>query len=300
MTKPSISKIGIWTDIQACPVEEQIKFAQKAEKHGFGAIWIPDIVAKDSFVTLAVLAHETDSIHLATGIANIYARAPMAMTGAYASMDELSNGRFILGLGVSHSELVSQVMHIDYTKPVASMRSYLDSLGVGSAAVAKVTPENAMARQGCVVLAALGGNMMALAAEKADGAHPYLVTPEHTANARRILGPESFLAPVQFIVLEKDPSVARAVARQHLQLYLGLRNYRRNWIELGFNESDFESGGSDRLVDALVAWGREDKILKHLESHFENGADHVAIRPLRPDGRSHYDEKALKAFALKD
>ncbi len=140
---------------------------------------------------------------------------------------------------------------------------------------------------------------MALAADKADGAHPYLVTHDHTANARKILGPERYLAPVQFIVLENDASTARAVARQHLELYLGLRNYRASWIALGFDESDFENGGSDRLVDALVAWGNEEKILKHLETHLDNGADHVAIQALRPDGKPGYDENALKAFALK-
>jgi probable F420-dependent oxidoreductase len=152
-------------------------------------------------------------------------------------------------------------------------------------------------KQGLIVLAALRDKMVGLAGTAADGAHPYFVTPEHTARAREILGSEPLLAPEQKVLFVKDPSEARAAGRQAMSTYLGLTNYRNNLLTLGFTEEDFEHGGSDRLVDAIVAWGDETAIMKRVEAHWANGADHVAIQPLLPSGDQGFDRRTVEALA---
>lgn len=301
LDKTKIGRLGIWINIYADSYTGQIELVQQVENLGYGAIWVPDLVEKDPFVSLSLLAKETDKLFLATGIANIYTRAAACMAGTRRSLGELSKGRFILGLGVSHMEFISGILNMDYKKPVATMREYLEAMQMQPPRILDQQAESETSedksKYGMVVLAALGNKMLALAGEKADGAHPYLTTPEHTARAREILSPESFLAPEQMVLLEKDASTARAVARKYLAVYLGLRNYRNNLLSLGFSEEDFERGGSDRLVDALVAWGDETKIHKHLDAHWNSGADHVCIQLLRADGGFGYDQKALEAFA---
>lgn len=293
MDKQTIAKLGIWTWLDNYDFASCYTFAQKAEKLGYGAIWIPEAVGRDPFVTLSALAPETSEICLATGIANIYARDPMAMNAARQAVDELSGGRLILGLGVSHAELVSGLRHHEYGKPLSTMRNYLDAMS--QSFYAGPQPE----QQGLLVLAALREKMLGLAGEKADGAHPYFVTPEHTARAREIMGPDAFLAPEQMVLLIADASEARRVARQFMATYLGLPNYRNNLLTLGFTESDLDNGGSDRLVDAIVAWGDAASIQKRIEAHWQNGADHVALQMLRADGVAGYDADALEVFALK-
>lgn len=293
MDKHSIGKLGIWTWLDNYDYPSSFAFAQKAEKLGYGAIWIPEAVGRDPFVSLSALAMQTNSIYLATGIANIYARDAMAMNAVRHALDELSNGRLILGLGVSHAELVSGLRHHEYGKPLSTMRNYLHAMR--EAFYAGPAPQ----KQGLLVLAALREKMLGLAGSQTDGAHPYFVTPEHTARARDIMGPDAFLAPEQMVLLEKDPSEARRLARQTMATYLGLPNYRNNLLTLGFSESDFDNGGSDRLVDAIVAWGDAESIQKRIEQHWQNGADHVALQMLRRDGEAGYDPQALEVFALK-
>jgi len=293
MSKRNVCKLGIWValdnyDFQAC-----FAFAQKAEKLGYGAIWLPDALGRDSIATLSALAKETTEIRLATGIANIYGRDPTAMVAARHTLDELSGGRLILGLGVSHSLMVSDLRKLEYGRPLSTMRAYLDAM---SQAI-YIGPQPA--KQGLLVLAALGEKMLALAGERTDGAHSYLVTPEHTARARSIMGPDAFLAPEQKILLIADASEARRVARQFIDPYLSLPNYRNNLVSLGFSEEDFVAGISNRLVDAIVAWGSADTIQKRIEEHWNNGADHVAVQMIRPDGQGGFDPKALDIFALK-
>lgn len=293
MSKPDIARLGLWSWLDSYSYKECIEFAQQAENGGYGAIWIPEAVGRDPFVTLSVLARETDTLHLATGIANIYARDAMAMKAARHSLAELSGGRLILGIGVSHAEMVSGLREHEYGKPLTTMRNYLQrmeqSMYVGP------QPE----QPGYLLLAALREKMLGLAGTQADGAHPYFVTPEHTARAREILGPEKFLAPEQKVLLVSDASEARDISRKAMAVYLGLPNYRNNLLTLGFDEADFEHGGSDRLVDAIVAWGDESTIMKRIEAHWDNGADHVCIQPLRTDGENGFDPVAVKAFAPK-
>ena len=293
MNISDIGKLGVWGFLDACSYTQCIDLAQNVERLGYSTIWVPEGFGRDPFVTISLLARETEQLFLATGIANIYARDPMAMASARNAIDEISGGRLILGLGVSHRELVSDMRSHDYGKPVSTMRNYLQALK--TAIYMAPQPE----KQGLLLLAALRDKMLGLAATEADGAHPYFVTPEHTARARAIIGPDKFLAPEQKVLLIKAPSEARPIARKFMALYLGLENYRNSLLTLGFSHDDFEHGGSDRLVDAIVAWGDEKTIQKRIEAHWHNGADHVCIQALRPDGEPGFDQNALNAFALK-
>ena len=265
MDKAQLGKLGAWGWVDSASFAGVVDLGQGLERLGYGALWVPEAVGRDPFVTLSVLARETDNLVLATGIANIYARDAMAMNACRQALDELSGGRLVLGLGVSHPEMVSSLRHHDYQRPLSTMRDYVKAMGES---LYLATPPE---KQGLLVLAALRDGMLGLARDAADGAHPYFVTPEHTAIARDILGPAPLLAPEQKVLLMTDASEARAVARQAMATYLGLANYRNNLLRLGFTEEDFEHGGSDRLVDAIVAWGDETTIMKRIEAHWANG-----------------------------
>ena len=193
-------------------------------------------------------------------------------------------------MGVSHAPLVQMRGH-DYRKPVATMRDYL--LAMQSAVC--IAPQPAARPQ--KVLAALGPQMLALARELADGAHPYNVTPEHTAHAREILGPGKWLCPEQKVLLETDPAKARHLAREQLKIYLTLENYCNNWRRLGFSDDDLSNGGSDRFIDAIVAWGDEKAIRARIQQHWDAGADQVCIKPINPAGGESPDEKLLELLA---
>jgi probable F420-dependent oxidoreductase len=211
---------------------------------------------------------------IATGIANIYGRDPVTAAAAQKTLAEAYPGRFLLGLGVSHIPLVERIRGHTYGKPVAAMRAYLD--GMDAAPYRAAPPREKPAR----VLAALGPRMLQLAAERAHGAHPYFVPPEHTAQARQILGSDRFLAVEQAVVLEPDRAKARAIARSHMSLYLTLPNYVSNLHRLGFSGDDFANGGSDRLVDAIVACGDMAAAIDRVRAHQSAGADHVCIQVL--------------------
>lgn len=273
-----LGRLGVWTWLDLLPARQAAAFVQKVEALGYTTLWLPEAVGRDPFATIGYLAANTRRLVFATGIANIYARDAMTTNAARRTLGELSDGRFVLGLGVSHAHLVSSLRGHTYGKPVSTMREYLDAMdrALYRAAEADEPPP--------VVLAALRQRMLRLAAERTRGAHPYFVPPEHTARAREILGRGPWLAPEQKVLLETDPSKARAVARAQMKIYLGLPNYQNNLKWLGFTERDFEGDGSDRLVDAIVAWGDESAIRKRIQAHVDAGADHVCIQPLRPDG----------------
>jgi probable F420-dependent oxidoreductase len=186
---------------------------------------------------------------------------------------------------------VAGVRKHEYGKPVATMRAYLEAMD------AAIYMGRKPAEPAPIVLAALRPKMLALAAEKAAGAHPYFVPPEHTARARQILGQGRLLCPEQMVLLEKDASRARAIARANTKIYTGLPNYQRNLRWLGYTDADFADGGSDRLVDAIVAWGDEKQIADRIQAHLDAGADHVCIQPFRPDGQPGPDERLLEALA---
>ena len=286
-----LGRLGVWSHLDMLPAPEVAKFAQQIEAWGYSALWIPEAVGRDPFSFLGYLAAHTRSLRLATGIANIYARDAMTMRATQKTLAELSGGRLVLGLGVSHAHLVSKIRGHDYAKPVATMRAYLEAME--KALYMGVQPK----QDAPIVLAALRPKMLALAREKARGAHPYFVTPEHTARAREILGRGPWLCPEQMVLLERDASKARAIARQHMLIYTTLPNYQNNLRELGFSDADFASGGSDRLVDAIVAWGDERAIAARIQAHHDAGADHVCIQPFRPDGQHGPDLRVLEALA---
>ncbi len=286
-----LGKLGVWTWLDAMPAAEAAAFAQRVEGHGYAALWVPEAVGREPFGLLGFLAARTSRLVFATGIANIYARDAMTTRAAQQTLAELSGGRFVLGLGVSHAPMVTGLRGHDYGKPVSTMRTYLETME--KAPFAAVPP----AEEAPIVLAALRPKMLALAAERTRGAHPYFVPPEHTARARDILGSGAWLCPEQKVLLEPDPSKARDVARKAMAMYLALPNYQNNLRWLGFGDADFADGGSDRLVDAIVAWGDEKALAKRVKAHFDAGADHVCVQPLRPDGAPGPDERALEALA---
>jgi probable F420-dependent oxidoreductase len=270
-----IGKVGIWTfAFDQLPNAQAQELAAEVEQMGFGAIWIPEAVGKDPLVHAGLLLSATSRIALATGIASIYARDAMAMKQAQMTLTEAFPDRFLLGLGVSHAPMVEGMRGHTYGKPVTAMRAYLETmetaLYLGAAPTA--TPHT--------VIGALGPNMLTLAAERTQGAHPYNVTPEHTAQAREILGAGKLLAPELAVTLTADPSAARVLGRAHLAVYLGLPNYVNNLRRLGFGDADFAEGGSDRLVDGIVAWGTADQVAARVREHHDAGADHVCLQVL--------------------
>jgi len=276
----NIGRIGIWTfalDLQ--PAAKAQEAAAEIEALGYGAIWIPEALGREAFTNSALLLAGTRRAVIATGIANIWARDPMAMAGAQKTLTEAYPDRFLLGIGVSHAPLVGMRGHA-YGKPFSAMKSYLDAMDHAPfmAAPPAVEPTR--------VIAALAPKMLQLAAERAAGSHPYFVPPEHTVRARATMGKGPLLAPEQAVVLETDPAKARDVARTHMATYLGLPNYVNNLKRLGFTDADVANGGSDRLVDAIVAWGSIDAIVKRVRAHQDAGADHVCIQVLDPDPRT--------------
>jgi probable F420-dependent oxidoreductase len=268
-----LGRVGIWTfalDLQ--PMARARELAAELQELGYGAIWVPDAVGRDPLVHAALLLDATTRITVGTGIAQIYGRDAMTMNAGWKTVTEAFPGRFVLGLGVSHQPMVEGLRGQTYGPPLTAMREYLDRMD--SAMYAAAEPAEPPRR----VLAALGPKMLALAAERTDGAHPYNVPPEHTARAREILGPGKLLAPEQAVVLETDPVAARRIGRQHVAIYRDLPNYMNNLRRFGITDDDLADGGSDRLVDMIVAWGDVDTIRARVQAHFDAGADHVAVQ----------------------
>jgi probable F420-dependent oxidoreductase len=273
--RQALGPVGVWLTLLGLQsAADERAAATEIEALGYPALWFGETpVNKEAFVHAGILLAATSRIVVATGIASIYARDPSATNAAANALAEAHPGRFVLGLGVSHAPSVQQRGH-DYGRPVQAMRDYLDALD--AADYRAPAPE----RPAPVVLAALRRRMLELARDRTCGAHPYLVTPAHTARARASLGPNAVLAPEQGVVLETDPTRARAAAREHLTGYLKLPNYTNSWREDGYGDADFAGGGSDRLVDALIAWGDADAIAARVRAHHEAGADHVCIQPV--------------------
>lgn len=283
MGKPAvdIGRVGVWYGgIDALPTPKAKEAAQQIESLGYGALWLAEAVGRDPFASAAVLLSATGTLPVATGIANIYARDAMTMAAGQKTLAEAFPGRFLLGLGVSHGHLVAGVRKHDYSRPYSHMVEYLEKMD--KALFMAVQPAADPGR----LLAALGPKMLELSATKANGAHPYFTTPDHTKIARDTMGGDALLAPEQMVVLETDPVEARRIARAGMKVYLGLPNYFNNLRRIGFEESDWSDGGSDRLVDAIVAWGTEEKIAARVAEHHAAGADHVCVQVLQADPRN--------------
>lgn len=274
----ALGSTGAWVgQFWGKSADEARDAARRLEDMGYPTLWISEALGREVLTFAGVLLAATDRLVIATGIANIWARDAAAMVNGARTLAEAFPGRFVLGVGVSHAPLIDRRGHA-YTRPLAMMRDYLAAMRDAEYGAAQP------ARRPPVLVGALGDRMLALSAELADGAHPYLVTPEHTAGARAVLGPGSLLAPEQAVVVCEDPTAARAAARQHLATYLRLDNYVRSLRRQGFGDVNVEDGGSDRLVDALVAWGDVAHVHERVAAHRRAGADHVALQPLSGAG----------------
>ena len=257
------------------------------ERLGFPSVWVPESVgSKDVMAHAALLLGASNRAIVAPGIASIYARDPMAMANGAKALGEAYPGRFVLGIGVSHAPSV-QLRGGDYGKPVETMRAYLDAME--AAQYSGPEPGEPVP----LVLAALGPKMLELAASRTDGAHPYFVPVEHTPIARAALGPEPCLAVEQTAVLSTDPDEARRIGRAFARHYLALPNYANNLRRLGWSDEDIANDGSDRLIDAVIAWGDVDAIVARVKAHLDGGADHVCVQ-LRVDSSA---DPALAGYA---
>jgi probable F420-dependent oxidoreductase len=272
-----IGRIGIWQGVlDRQPASAVREVVAELDEAGWPTLWIPETVARDPFVAAAMMLEASANMKVATGIASIWARDAMTTSNASLTLNEAYDGRFLLGLGVSHHTLTEWVRKHTYEKPLTTMREYLERMDASR--FNGVAPAEPPSR----VLAALGPKMLALSAELADGAHPYFVPVEHTVIAREAIGADKLLAVEQMVVLDTDPSTARETARKHMKIYLGLPNYANNLIRLGYDEAEV-ADASDRVVDAIVAWGSLDDVVARVDAHRDAGADHVCVQVLIDD-----------------
>ena len=255
--KPDLGRFGVWTGGPVTPEQ-----AVEIEKLGYGAVWVGGSPAAELSFAEPILEN-TESLQLATGIVNVWSAPAKQVAESYHRIEKAFPGRFLLGVGVGHPEHTEE-----YRKPYEVLVEYLDELDAATVPTSRR------------VIAALGPKVLKLAAQRSAGAHPYLTTPEHTAQARELIGNTVFLAPEHKVVLTTDADEARAIGRKTVGFYLDLSNYVNNWKRLGFTDEDVAKPGSDRLIDAVVAYGTPADIAKRLNEHIEAGADHVAIQVL--------------------
>jgi probable F420-dependent oxidoreductase len=295
-----IGRIGLWSGL---PVNADLGFVRdlvgELEELGYGMLWYPEAIGRESLSVGTLLLSWTNKLGIGTSIMNIWARDAHAAASGAKTLESAFPGRFVQGLGVSHSHVAAMRGH-EYAKPLTAMRSYLDAMDAspfGAPEPAEKPPR---------MLAALAPRMLELAAERTAGSIPYLVPPEHTAYAREQLGPASCLAVEQAVVLADDESAAREQAQAFVAFYLGAENYVNNLKRLGWSDEDVAGQGSDALVDALVAGNDEDAIRARVQAHFDAGADHVCVQPLigrqpSADDLERYREHVRRlAAALRD
>ena len=289
------NRTGLWTGaLEALAGPQAQEAAAEIDELGYGSLWYGEAYGREAFSTAQSLLAATRRLVVGTGIANIYGRGAMTTNGAIRLIESLSPGRFVAGLGVSHKPLVERDRKETYLPPVQAMADYLDALDAAPHFGAdSVRPP--------IVLAALGPKMLGLARDRTAGAHPYLVTPVHTASARATLGPDPLLIVEQAVVLGQDRTERLRRAHDHLTIYTGLPNYRNNWLRQGFTEDDFIKGGSERLADALVVQGDEAAIVARVREHLDAGADHVLLQVLGTDlGQVPMDEWRRLAPAVAE
>ncbi|MET9394197.1 LLM class F420-dependent oxidoreductase [Streptomyces sp. NPDC006624] len=279
--KEAVGRYGIWSvGLRSEDPDrrgERAEAAAELEELGYGAVWLG---GNSSAAHAAPLIGATTRLTVGTSIQSIWQHEPDAAGAAFADLESAHPGRFLLGLGVSHAKRVEQ-----YARPYSALVEHLDGLDAAG------VPEDRR------LLAALGPRSLRLARDRAAGSIPYLVTPEHTAHAREILGEAPLLAPELGVVLETDPTRARALARAFLETYLPLANYTNNFLRLGFTEDDLRDGGSDRLVDALFAWGDETALRARIDGFLEAGADHVALQVVDGEPRGVLPRQAWRDLA---
>jgi len=279
--------MGVWYAADKLDVGQWKTFVTKVENLGYGTQWYSESTGFESMAFGSFLLNQTSRVNVGSSIANIYARDATASRNGLKTLSRISQGRYVLGLGVSHVPLVEGFRGHTYGKPIATMRSYLEAIRAGQSDADQLP----------IVVAALGPRMLELSAELTRGAIPYNVTPEHTANARAILGPDRWLAVEQKICLETDPKVAFELAHKELSRYMPMPNYRNNWLRIGFTELDLDNGGNERFLNAMVAWGNQATIEARIQEHFDAGANHVCIQPVHSAGDLDRVNAMLEAFA---
>jgi probable F420-dependent oxidoreductase len=266
--------IGVWTFAhETLPANESGEIAAELESLGYAAMWLPEAWSREAFTSAGLMLSATSSMIVATGIANIWARDAVAAANAAKTLNAAYGDRFVLGLGVSHRPLVERLRGHEYVSPVEAMRDYLTAMD--AAPMLAPEGEHRYAR----VIAALGPKMLEVGAALADGVHPYLVTPEHTAQARAAVG-DKFIGVEQAVVLGQGREEFLKRAHAYLGFYTGLDNYKNSWRRLGFAEEDFVRGGSERLCDAMVVHGDEGAVLERVDEHRQAGANHVCLQVL--------------------
>jgi probable F420-dependent oxidoreductase len=265
----------VWQGGFGPPAAVDRAFAEEVEALGYGALWFGEALGgKEAFTRATTLLAATSTLRICTGIATVWGRDPVTTASAVRTVAEAFPGRFVAGLGVSHRPLV-EARGARYDRPLSYVGDYLEAM----AAAPHLSPEPTVAPT--IVLAALRPRMLELARDHADGAHPYFVTVEHVRRAREVLGPHKILAPELAVVLEADPDEARRLARLHTgSFYLTAANYLRSLRWLGWSDAHFADGGSDELVDAIVAWGDERAIARRVGEYLAAGADHVCVQPV--------------------
>lgn len=282
-----LGRLGVWYAADKLDPAGWKRFITTAENLGYSVLWYSESRGFESMSLASFLLCQTTTIKVGSSIASIYARDAMASRNGMRTLNAVSGGRFVLGLGVSHAPMVEGFRGHHYGKPLSAMGSYLDAMAEGESDTAHWP----------LALAALGPKMLALSAERTRGALPYNVTPEHTVRAKAILGPDRWLAVEQKVCLETDPGKARALARAELDRYMTLPNYRNCWLSLGFSEDELAGGGSDRFLDAMVAWGGASAIERRVKEHFDAGATHVCIQPVHPAGDLDAAIRVLESMA---
>jgi probable F420-dependent oxidoreductase len=263
-----LGRVGVWLSaLGGLSAARERDVAQQLEALGYSTLWITE--NKEILAHAGLVLGSTERMTIASGIANVWAREPETLASGADTLADAYDNRFVLGIGIGHAKMVAR-----YDKPLATMRGYLDRMS------AWVADHPTPATPVPWLIAALRPKMLELAATRTQGSHPYFVPVEHTVQARAALGPAAVLAPELAVVLDSDPTTARATARRYMELYLGLVNYTNNLRTLGYTDDDLAHGGSDRLVDAVIAWGDVDAIKRRVDEHLAAGADHVCLQPL--------------------
>ena len=286
----NISGLGVFAFLDSMDGARSVEFARTVERLGYSVLWMVEGSGRDSLSHAAWILARTEALIVGTGAASIWARAASTMAAGARTAAELSGDRFILGIGTNNH--VSAAMRgLTYDRPVATMLDYLHCM---KAATYNAPPPFAEVP---VLLAAINPRMLTLAGSDAHGTLTYFVTPEHTARARQIVGAKRWVCTEQAVMLERNPEKARAAARSYMKVYLKIPAYLKNLRTLGFDDKDFCGSGSNRLVDAIVAWGDEAALHDRIEAHYEAGATHVCVLPLSSEGGMDPEMRALAALA---
>lgn len=283
--------LGAYCFLDGLRGDETRRLVRKVEKLGYEILWYPDEHGRDTFAHASYMLSQTDRLVFAAGIANVFKREPTAMIGGARTLAEIYGERFILGLGVSSKAFNAEFMGIRHERPVNHMHEYLAKMR--SLPYAAPRP----ASDPPILLGAVLPKMMALAASETHGIHTYCVPVEHTARARSVIGADKWICAEQAVLLEADPGRARAAARAYMEFHLTLPAIRKMLTQCGYSEADMANGGSDRLVDAIVAWGDEAKIRARIQAVYDAGATHVCILPLKLSGGFDPEERTLEALA---